>query len=50
VIEEVTMENPVLRPDTINALIFGADASYAVLAGMQVVAFAALPLPAAPDA
>jgi hypothetical protein len=45
------MENPVLRPEPINALRFGADASFAVLAGMQAAAaFAALPLPAALDA
>lgn len=36
------MENPVPRPDTINALRYGADASFAMLAGMQLEVFTPL--------
>ena len=36
------MENPIPRPDTINALRFGADASFAMLAGMQLEVFTPL--------
>lgn len=36
------MENPTPRPDTINALRFGADASFAMLAGMQLDVFTPL--------
>ena len=36
------MENPTPRPDTINALRFGADASFAMLAGMQLEVFTPL--------
>jgi predicted transcriptional regulator len=36
------MEHPVPRPDTINALRFGADASLVMLAGMQLDVFTPL--------
>ena len=36
------MENPTPRPDTINALRFGADASFAMLAGIQLDVFTPL--------
>ena len=36
------MENPVPRPATINALRYGADASFAMLAGMQLEVFTPL--------
>jgi hypothetical protein len=42
VTEEIMMENPVPRPDTINALRFGVDAAMAMLAGMQLDVFTPL--------
>jgi hypothetical protein len=37
-----TMEHPVPHPDTINALRWGADAAFALLAGMQLDVFTPL--------
>jgi hypothetical protein len=36
------MEHPVPRPDTIHALRWGADAAFAMLAGMQLDVFTPL--------
>jgi len=36
------MEHPVPRPDTIQALRWGADAAFAILGGMQLDLFTAL--------
>jgi hypothetical protein len=36
------MEHPTPRPDTINALRFGVDSAYAMLAGMQLDLFTPL--------
>jgi len=42
ILERPTMASPEPRPDTINALRYGADASFAMLAGMQLDVFTPL--------
>jgi hypothetical protein len=42
VTKEIIMEHPVPQPDAINALRYGADASFAMLAGMQLEVFTPL--------